>query len=252
MISPIMRRCTPAEKLALLDRLEAGLLGANADDAVAVRLRAALAERKLSPKHAQDLIAAFKLDVTKLRYRDWDDLICLLLAVGDAGRPLRLRRAWRKPQRLAGERRAVRRACRSSIICRTARKTIAISTASIFRRTRSPRAAPASKRSASARASPALLACLHRLAERTERLLSESDAFPAADRRPAARARSLGHQHAGASADAPADARAIRCASACISPLPAVAGLTLLGILRGASRRLGRRFFAATQKPRGA
>ena len=48
-----------------------------------MRLRAALAERDLSPKHAQDLIAAFKLDVTKLRYRDWDDLIsyCSLSAM---------------------------------------------------------------------------------------------------------------------------------------------------------------------------
>ena len=48
-----------------------------------VRLRAALAERKLSPRHAQDLLAAFKLDVTKLRYRDWDDLIgyCSLSAM---------------------------------------------------------------------------------------------------------------------------------------------------------------------------
>jgi hypothetical protein len=33
---------------------------------------------------------------------------------------------------------------------------------------------------------------------------------------------------------------------------PAIAGLTLLGILNGASRRLGRRFFAASHKPRGA
>src|SRR5271156_3226352 len=73
----------PEEKLALLDRLEGGLLGANADDAAAVRLRTALAERGLAPKHAIDLIAAFKLDVTKLRYRDWDDLIsyCALSAM---------------------------------------------------------------------------------------------------------------------------------------------------------------------------
>jgi hypothetical protein len=34
--------------------------------------------------------------------------------------------------------------------------------------------------------------------------------------------------------------------------LPGVAGLTMIGILRGASRRLGRRFAAAAQKPRGA
>ena len=65
----------PAEKLALLDRLDAGLTGKDDSDAVAVRLRAELAERNLSPKHAQDLLAAFRLDVTKLRYRDWDDLI---------------------------------------------------------------------------------------------------------------------------------------------------------------------------------
>ena len=32
-------------------------------------------ERGLIPQHAQDLLTAFRLDVTKLRYRDWDDLI---------------------------------------------------------------------------------------------------------------------------------------------------------------------------------
>jgi phytoene/squalene synthetase len=38
-------------------------------------LRSQLAARQLSPRHAQDLLAAFRMDVTKLRYRDWDDLI---------------------------------------------------------------------------------------------------------------------------------------------------------------------------------
>jgi hypothetical protein len=33
---------------------------------------------------------------------------------------------------------------------------------------------------------------------------------------------------------------------------PAVAGLTIAGILKGASRRFGRRLFAASQKPRDA
>ena len=42
---------------------------------VAVALRAQLAARHLSPRHAQDLLTAFRMDVTKLRYRDWDDLI---------------------------------------------------------------------------------------------------------------------------------------------------------------------------------
>ena len=63
------------EKLAQLDRLEANLLGKGDDNPEAVRLRAALAGRALPPRHAQDLLVAFRMDVTKLRYRDWDDLI---------------------------------------------------------------------------------------------------------------------------------------------------------------------------------
>ena len=65
----------PQEKLALLDRLEATLLGKNDDDPVGVALRTQLAARSLSPRHAQDLLTAFRMDVTKLRYRNWDDLI---------------------------------------------------------------------------------------------------------------------------------------------------------------------------------
>jgi hydroxysqualene synthase len=63
------------EKLDLLDRLESGLLGKHDDIAEAVALRAALRERQLPPRHAQDLLTAFRMDVTKLRYRDWDDLM---------------------------------------------------------------------------------------------------------------------------------------------------------------------------------
>jgi squalene synthase HpnC len=64
-----------AEKLALLDRLEATLLGSRNDDPVGVALRSQLELRQLSPRHAQDLLAAFRMDVTKLRYSDWNDLI---------------------------------------------------------------------------------------------------------------------------------------------------------------------------------
>ena len=63
------------EKLAQLDRLEQNLLGQGGDNREAVRLRNALAERGLAPRHAQDLLTAFRMDVTKLRYKDWDDLI---------------------------------------------------------------------------------------------------------------------------------------------------------------------------------
>ena len=63
------------EKLALLDGLEAGLLGRNDEQREAVALRTVLRERNLTPRHAQDLLTAFRMDVTKLRYRDWDDLM---------------------------------------------------------------------------------------------------------------------------------------------------------------------------------
>ena len=56
------------DKLAHLDWLEASLLGRDDDNASGVVLRAALAERGLSPQHAQDLLKAFRQDVTKHRY----------------------------------------------------------------------------------------------------------------------------------------------------------------------------------------
>ena len=65
----------PEEKLTQLDRLEQDLLGQGDGNAEAARLRTALTERGLPPRHAQDLLTAFRMDVTKLRYKDWDDLI---------------------------------------------------------------------------------------------------------------------------------------------------------------------------------
>jgi squalene synthase HpnC len=64
-----------AEKLAHLDALEASLLGQDEANEMGVALRHALAERELPPRHAQDLLTAFRLDVTKRRYSDWEDLI---------------------------------------------------------------------------------------------------------------------------------------------------------------------------------
>lgn len=62
-------------KLGLLDELEADLLGQSGGQGEAVTLRNALAERGLPPRHARDLLTAFRMDVTKLRYEDWDELI---------------------------------------------------------------------------------------------------------------------------------------------------------------------------------
>jgi hydroxysqualene synthase len=63
------------EKIARLDRLEASLLGKGGDDPEGLRLRAILEERNLSPRHAQDLLSAFRQDATKHRYASWDELI---------------------------------------------------------------------------------------------------------------------------------------------------------------------------------
>jgi squalene synthase HpnC len=64
-----------AEKLARLDRLEGSLLGHGNDEPEGVVLRDVLQSRSLSARHAQDLLNAFRQDATKLRYKDWDDLI---------------------------------------------------------------------------------------------------------------------------------------------------------------------------------
>ncbi|WP_131196574.1 squalene synthase HpnC [Lichenihabitans psoromatis] len=74
---------TPDQKIALLDAMEASLLGRTDSEAVALPLRRVLAERRLSPKHAQELLAAFRLDVVKSRTANWAELIhyCSLSAM---------------------------------------------------------------------------------------------------------------------------------------------------------------------------
>ncbi|MGY8705861.1 squalene synthase HpnC [Bradyrhizobium sp. 18BD] len=63
------------EKLRYLDLLEAELLGKGDSQAEAVALRRSLAERGMAPRHALDVLIAFRMDVTKLRYENWDEVI---------------------------------------------------------------------------------------------------------------------------------------------------------------------------------
>ena len=63
------------QKLYLLDGLEAELLEGHGGNAHAAALRNALASHGLSPQHAQDILTAFRLDVTKRRYANWNDLM---------------------------------------------------------------------------------------------------------------------------------------------------------------------------------
>ena len=64
-----------SEKLRILDLFEAELLGKGDTQPEAVNLRRALAERSMPPRHALDVLVAFRMDVTKLRYENWDEVI---------------------------------------------------------------------------------------------------------------------------------------------------------------------------------
>jgi squalene synthase HpnC len=70
-----------AERLALLDAMgagiDAGMAGRSerALPAVATSLGQVMAERRLDPANAHDLLVAFRRDVTQARYADWDDLM---------------------------------------------------------------------------------------------------------------------------------------------------------------------------------
>jgi len=241
---------TAPDKLGLLDRLEAGLTGANDEDTVAVHLRAALAEHSLSPKHAQDLLAAFKLDVTKLRYRDWDDLIgyCSLSAMP----------VGRFVLDVHGESRGTWPA--NDALCAALQIINHLQDCKDDYRNLDRVYVPLDMLAACGigvealgepQASPALLAGLRSLAERTERLLGDSDVFPLliTDWRLSLEVsviNTLAHRLTRILMTRDPLSEHVHLS------VPAVVGLTMTGILSGASRRLGRRFSAASQKPRGA
>jgi hydroxysqualene synthase len=166
----------PEEKLAQLDRLEANLLGDGDDNREAVRLRAVLAERGLPPRHAQDLLTAFRMDVTKLRYTDWDDLIhyCSFSAMP----------VGRFVLDVHGESRATWAA--NDALCAALQINNHLQDAAKdFRelnRVYIPldafaAAGAAPEQLGAARASPQLLRCIYDLAARNARLLRESEPF---------------------------------------------------------------------------
>jgi squalene synthase HpnC len=240
----------PEEKLKLLDRLGAGLVGENSEDVAAVRLRTALAERALSPRHAQDLLAAFKLDVTKLRYRDWDDLIgyCSLSAM-PVGRFVldvhgESRGTWPANDALCAALQIINHLQDCQADYRNLdRVYIPLDLLAAHGIGVEALGAP--------QASPPLLAALHSLAERTGRLLSESDVFPLLinDRRLALEVsviNTLAHRITRLLTERDPLHDRVHLSK------PAIAGLTLAGVITGAFRRLGGRAAVTTQTPRGA
>jgi squalene synthase HpnC len=69
---------SPEDKIARLDAFASALdgVGPNAAElGKALRLRESLTASGVPPRHAQDLISAFKQDAVKLRYENWEDLI---------------------------------------------------------------------------------------------------------------------------------------------------------------------------------
>lgn len=66
----------PDEKVRRLERMGAVLQGAPGPDAAAAEaMRPSLAASGVEATHCLELLEAFKLDATKRRYRDWDDLM---------------------------------------------------------------------------------------------------------------------------------------------------------------------------------
>jgi farnesyl-diphosphate farnesyltransferase len=71
--SPVL---SPEDKVARLDVMEAVLLGRrDAGSPSAVLLRDSLAATGVTPRHATDLLIAFRRDATKTRTADWADLM---------------------------------------------------------------------------------------------------------------------------------------------------------------------------------
>ncbi|HLY44897.1 MAG TPA: squalene synthase HpnC [Stellaceae bacterium] len=74
--SPVL---AAGDKLRRLDRMAAILEEApgpgDQDSPAAAAMRASLAATGVSAQHCHDVLRAFRQDATKLRYRDWDDLM---------------------------------------------------------------------------------------------------------------------------------------------------------------------------------
>jgi hydroxysqualene synthase len=78
-------RLAPEEKIALLEAMDAALRGEKADPGSTRHARAfreSALETGVTVEHARHLLQAFKMDVTKLRYRNWSELVnyCLFSA----------------------------------------------------------------------------------------------------------------------------------------------------------------------------
>jgi squalene synthase HpnC len=240
----------PEEKLALLDRLEASLLGHGDEIAEGVTLRSALRERNLSPRHAQDLLTAFRMDVTKLRCRDWDDLMnyCTYSAMPVGRFVLDVhgeeRSTWPANDALCAALQIINHLQDCQADYRSLdRVYIPLDALAAF--------GASVEDLGQQRSRPALRQCLRNLAARTGQLLDTSAPFSAS-----IRDFRLGMEVAVIHALA----RRLVSMLTVRDPLservhlktPAVAAIGTLGLIRGAAGRAGRMFWASRNNPRNA
>ena len=161
------------DKLAHLDRLEQSLLGRSEAEPEGVALRVALQGRGLSACHAEDVLRAFRQDVTKRRYADWNELIdyCSYSAA-PVGRFVldvhgELHSTWPASDALCAALQIINHLQDCAVDFRTLDR-VYLPLDALAERGLSVQAL------GEARASPALLDCLHAFAARTAKLLEQS------------------------------------------------------------------------------
>jgi hydroxysqualene synthase len=166
------------DKLGYLDLLEAELLGQGDSQPEAVNLRRALAERSMPPRHALDVLIAFRMDVSKLRYENWDEVIhyCRYSAMpvgrfmldvhGESTSTWAASDALCAGLQINNHLQDCGKDYRNLNRVYLPRDALAAAGASV-------------EELGGARASPALLQCLHSLAARTEMLLDEGRSLSA-------------------------------------------------------------------------
>lgn len=231
------------QKMSSLDRLEKSLLGKSDADAEGVALRNVLSERGMPTRHAQDLLTAFRMDVTKRRYRDWDDLInyCSYSAM-PVGRYVldvhgESRDTWKASDAIC----AVLQIINHLQDCQKDFRNLD----RVYIPQDAMTAAGTNVAALDAdKASPELLACLHALAQRTENYLREGDPLP--DQIKNTRAalwvtivQELAQRLVKILQQRDPLSEAVHFGKA------AFAGVGIVGLLKGSSRRLSRRFQGA-------